>query len=172
MVPIKLSNLKKLLDDSIANQNNNYRFELQLVVIGILIPVYLSILPKIINPLSVWGTDFTFNLIKDVSYILGFCWFATLLIGTFSLIDKQTILNLKISTSKQTTFDLKKIRDKYNLSFLFVNAYTLGLGCLILGAYLGVVLLKIITSLLALVGTIIFILILIIYKLRIRHDKK
>lgn len=65
-------------------------FELQLIVISILIPLYLMIFPEIIEPIQ-----FTFQLSmlapKMASYILGVAWSICLLFGTFSLSKNQKI---------------------------------------------------------------------------------
>ncbi len=59
-------------------------FELQLLVIAILIPVYLEILPKIIRPVQLYF-NFSMELPMIFSYLMGGLWFICLLFGTFYL---------------------------------------------------------------------------------------
>jgi len=95
-----------------VKNKNHYRFELQLVVIGILIPVYLYFLPMILKPISSMGHIFEFILPKTLSYLMGISWLICLLFGTFSLIEKKDFLQEK--------------SDKiYNLLFIFNNIFTL-----------------------------------------------
>ncbi len=59
-------------------------FELQLVVIGILIPLYLEILPKIIRPIQFYF-NFSMEMPMIFSYLMGSLWFVCLLFGTSTL---------------------------------------------------------------------------------------
>ena len=85
----------------------NNKFELQLVVIGILITAYLQIIPSLFS--SGWANQFgvmTFNIIMWVSYTIGAFWFLTLLLGTSSLI-------------RDYNFDSEVIMYFYNRLFKF-----------------------------------------------------
>lgn len=104
-------------------KSNTSSFELQLVVIGILIPVYLEILPLIIKP--VWFFDM--ELPKYFSYLLGFLWFICLLAGTSSLIKGNGFLQGK-------SLSIYKFLFKYNC-ILTVTAILI-----LLSAYVAVIL--------------------------------
>lgn len=66
--------------------NNNYSFELKLVVIAILIPVFLQIFPEIIK--GVIYPPFTFLLPYISSIFLGLLWFVVLMLGLSNLTTK------------------------------------------------------------------------------------
>jgi len=93
-----------------VTEDRQTSFELQLVVIGILIPVYLSIIPILIKPILYF--NLSMELPKIISYILGFSWFLCLLCGTYSLIDKKDFLQ-------------EKILNVYKILFKFNNRLTL-----------------------------------------------
>jgi hypothetical protein len=65
-------------------------FELQLLVISILIPVYLNILPSFIKPIIY--LNLTLDIAKIVSYSVGLIWFVCLTFGTYSLIHSDDFL--------------------------------------------------------------------------------
>lgn len=67
--------------------NNKTSFELKLIVIAILIPIFLELFPKIINQITF--PPFTFLLPLSASYILGFIWFLVLLLGLAGIVNKK-----------------------------------------------------------------------------------
>ena len=77
--------------------SKNKNFELQLVVIGILITAYWQLLPGILNPIRIAGYDFKLSLLYQGFIISGMLWFVTLLIGTFSLAFKQKKIKIVFS---------------------------------------------------------------------------
>ena len=64
-------------------KNKSYSFELKLVVIAILIPVFLDTFPNIIKGISY--SPFTFLFPHIISFLLGFLWFFVLMIGLYNL---------------------------------------------------------------------------------------
>ena len=100
-------------------------FELQLVVIGILIPLYLDVIPSLIRPV-IWPSPFTFTMVlpKIISYILGFSWFICLLCGTYSLISRPN-------------FYQERFRGFYNGFFMFNNLLTVLLVVILISTYIA-----------------------------------
>ncbi len=72
-------------------------FELQLVVTGILIPLYLDVLPRIIRPFQSYF-NLTMELPKVTSYFMGALWFICLILGTFSLAFKKNPLGKRTTS--------------------------------------------------------------------------
>lgn len=73
--------------------DNNTKFELQLVVIGVLLPLYFEVLPNFLtNMLDLVQLPVTFNVIRYVLYMLGLLWFICLMLGTYSLINGNDAL--------------------------------------------------------------------------------
>ena len=95
-------------------------FELQLIVIGLMLAVYWQSIPQLVVPSLIGNAFVSFNLLKSISIISGFGWFATLLIGAFSLVYP----------------DRKKLRNYFKLSFKLSNFIILGMLVFIIASYL------------------------------------
>ena len=123
--------------DKKGNNLVENRFELSLIIIAILIPVFLDSFPKIINLiLEIFPilTNLSLNLIKVVSMIIGLSWLFILLIGLWEFEDderkKYYLLfkaNTRISSAKpenckmkneieQNLTDKKIFKQKYIIS--------------------------------------------------------
>ncbi len=66
---------------AIEKNEEDKNFSIQLLIIGILLPIYLNSLPLVIKP--VW--KFSFEIIKYISYGFGFLWFSCLILGTYHI---------------------------------------------------------------------------------------
>ena len=97
-------------------------FGIQLVVIAILIPVYLQILPALIEP--VWLLELT--LPQSFSYFLGISWFVCLIFGTTSLAK---------GFSDHITIRFRKVYDKL---FKWNCLITISIFILLISVYISV----------------------------------
>ncbi len=132
----------------------NTAFELQLVVIGILIPLYLEILPVLIKPILY--PNLSLELPRQVSYILGGFWFICLLFGTFSLIDEEDRLSKKSLQIYQKLFRFNNFATFFILTSI-ITAYLIFFLILILTpvfhAYTEICLIIILLLILLLTGS-------------------
>lgn len=102
------------------DNKNNSSFELQLLIIGILIPLYLNYLPLLIKPILYY--NLSFELPKIASYLLGIFWSICLILGTYSLI-------------KEDDFIKKMSLKYYNTFYTLTNRLTIFIFTIIITAY-------------------------------------
>lgn len=78
--------------DTNSQLKNNFSFEISLVIIAILIPLFLESFPSLIDRLVIIFPIFLkLDIIRIISFLLGLIWFMILLIGLaeFNRIDKK-----------------------------------------------------------------------------------
>lgn len=91
------------------NQNSTTNLELQLVIIGILLPIFWETLPALLQPISLFS--FKMDVARYFSYALGASWFLNLLVGAYCVVEKGSFVNW--------------CREKYGL-FFKINIITTG----------------------------------------------
>lgn len=102
---------------------DNNHFELQLIVIGILIPLYLQVLPSLLKPIN----DLfylSFEIVRFVFYIMGLMWFICLLFGTYSLINKPELFSEKSHRIYLSFFGFNNVTTLVIFAILFVAYLT------------------------------------------------
>lgn len=80
---------RKKKSESLGSKLNNASFELQLVIIAILIPVFLNSFPSLVRSLLDLIPIFTFGIVKIMSISLGLLWFLVLMIGLIEFYNKE-----------------------------------------------------------------------------------
>ncbi|MBT4376332.1 hypothetical protein HOD29_03075 [archaeon] len=128
--------------------NEENKFELSILIIAILIPVFLNSFPSIINlVLEIFPllSNLSLNLIKIVSIIIGLFWLSTLLIGLAQFIKtNRSWYGIAFALSTYATIALListfSIYLVYALYLKVGNETIISWASLIMGVALGFIL--------------------------------
>ena len=115
-----------------GSKDTNY-FELQLIVIGILIPIYLITLPLLIQPILF--ANLSMEMPKIISYILGVLWFICLLFGTYSLMEKGNFFQKQSLRVYKALFTINNLLTMFLLISITTAYFTIVLSYLLIPLY-------------------------------------
>jgi len=115
-----------------GNKYTNH-FELQLIVIGILIPIYLITLPLLIQPILF--ANLRMEMPKIISYILGVFWFICLLFGTYSLMEKGNFFQKESLKMYKALFTINNLLTIFLLGSIATAYFTIVLSYLLTPLY-------------------------------------